>query len=168
MLKKYFSLLLAALLLFCGCSKTQDAGKQYRFAAGGASGTYYTLGNYMAAIWDKYAGCDTEILATTGSVENLGMLVSGDADFGIVQNDILYDALNGKEMFAENNDTQGAKRFAHLLGRRVGETRLCDYYPSFEGERGEERRRLVQNLIADWCRKVGVRLRDQLGCRVSL
>jgi TRAP transporter TAXI family solute receptor len=102
MLKKSSALLLAALLLFCGCSKTQDAGKQYRFAAGGASGTYYTLGNYMAAIWDKYAGCDTEILSTTGSVENLGMLADGDADFGIVQNDILYYALNGKEMFAES------------------------------------------------------------------
>lgn len=118
MLKKTFALLLAAFLLFCGCSKPQNPGKQYRFATGGASGTYYTLGNYMAAIWDKYAGCKTEVLATTGSVENLGMLAKGEVDFAIVQNDILYDALNGKEMFAENKQ-KGVSVAAALYSKTV-------------------------------------------------
>ncbi|MBP6886964.1 MAG: TAXI family TRAP transporter solute-binding subunit [Oscillospiraceae bacterium] len=118
MWKKTAALLLAALVLLGGCSKTEDPGKQYRFATGGTSGTYYTFGNYMAAIWDKYAGCHTEILSTDGSVTNLGMLANGETDFAIAQNDILYYALNGAEMFAEHK-LKGVSVVAALYAKTV-------------------------------------------------
>jgi len=72
-------------------------------------------------------------------------------------------SLTVEEMFAEAKDTQAARRHAPLLGKVVGDTCLRDYYPPHPEDDRKERQAHTQNLIADWCRKVAVKLRGQLG-----
>ena len=97
-------MLLALALLLCSCSgrKAEVTGGNYMFATGKAGGTYYSLGTCLASIWDKYSQSSTNIATTSGSVQNIEMLLKGNADFAFVQNDILYYALEGQEMYEEN------------------------------------------------------------------
>lgn len=101
--KKIISLLLIAVLMLTACSKeTETVSGSYMLATGKAGGTYYSLGTCLASVWDKYSLSTTNIATTTGSVNNIEMLLKENADFGFVQNDILYYALEGQEMYEEN------------------------------------------------------------------
>ncbi len=101
---KFLSVLIALLLILCSCSEGSEAatGGKYMFATGKAGGTYYSLGTCLASVWDKYSQSTTNITTTSGSVQNIEMLLKGNADFAFVQNDILHYALEGKEMYEEN------------------------------------------------------------------
>lgn len=117
---KILSLLLAALVLLCSCSNSEEAlsGGKYMLVTGKSGGTYNSLGVSMAGIWDKYLGSSTNVISTTGSVQNIEMLTKGDADFGFVQSDILYYAQNGKEMYEENKQ-KGLSVAANLYSEAV-------------------------------------------------
>lgn len=114
------ALVLILCLLLCSCSsgKAETGGGSYLFATGKSSGTYYNFGTYMAAIWDKYLGSTTTVVTTSGSVENIDMLTRGDADFGLCQSDILYYALNGTELYADNKQ-KGISVVASLYSEAV-------------------------------------------------
>lgn len=101
---RIFSVVMAFALILCSCSKAPGAatGGKYMLATGKAGGTYYSLGTCLASVWDKHSQSTTNITTTSGSVQNIDMLLKGDADFAFVQNDILYYALEGKEMYEEN------------------------------------------------------------------
>jgi TRAP transporter TAXI family solute receptor len=101
---KIFSVLLAFMLLLSSCSGTSEAatGGKYMLATGKAGGTYYSLGTCLASVWDKYSQSTTNVTTTSGSVQNIEMLLKENADFAFVQNDILHYALEGKEMYEEN------------------------------------------------------------------
>ena len=102
---KTIALILAFMLLLCSCSggKTETVtGGSYMLATGKAGGTYYSFGTCLASVWDKYTQSSTNIATTSGSVQNIEMLLKENADFAFVQNDILYYALEGKEMYEEN------------------------------------------------------------------
>ena len=111
---KIISLFLSAALLFCSCSsETETVDGNYMLATGKAGGTYYSLGTCVASIWDKYSQSTTNIATTTGSVNNIEMLLKENADFAFVQNDILYYALEGQEMYEENKQ-RGVSVVANL------------------------------------------------------
>ena len=101
---RMLAVLTALVLLLSACSgKTEAAsGGSYMLATGKAGGTYYSLGTCLASVWDKYSLSTTNITTTSGSVQNIEMLLKENADFGFVQSDILYYALQGKEMYNEN------------------------------------------------------------------
>lgn len=101
---KMLAVLMALALILCSCSSGAQAatGGNYMLATGKAGGTYYSLGTCLASVWDKYSQSTTNITTTSGSVQNIEMLLKENADFGFVQNDILYYALEGKEMYEEN------------------------------------------------------------------
>ncbi len=101
---RILSVLLTLMLIMCSCSKSPEAatGGKYMLATGKAGGTYYSLGTCLASVWDKHSQSTTNITTTSGSVQNIEMLLKGNADFAFVQNDILYYALEGKEMYEEN------------------------------------------------------------------
>ena len=117
---KMISVLMAAIILLCSCSKKEEAlsAGKYMLVTGKSGGAYNSLGISMAGIWDKYLGSSTNVISTTGSVQNIEMLVKGDADFGFVQSDILYYAQNGKEMYEENKQ-KGLSVAAHLYSEAV-------------------------------------------------
>ncbi len=100
---KTISVILALVLTLCSCSaEAEPVSGNYMFATGKAGGTYYSLGTCLASVWDKYSLSTTNIATTTGSVSNIEMLLKENADFGFVQSDILYYALEGQEMYEEN------------------------------------------------------------------
>lgn len=117
---KIIAVLMAVLMLMCSCSSNEAtvSGGAYMFVTGKSGGTYNSLGLSMAAVWDKYLGSSTNVISTTGSVQNIEMLTKGDADFGFVQSDILYYAQNGKEMYEENKQ-RGLSVAANLYSEAV-------------------------------------------------
>ncbi|MBQ7123993.1 MAG: TAXI family TRAP transporter solute-binding subunit [Oscillospiraceae bacterium] len=111
---KIIALLLAAILPLCSCSgKNETVGGSYMFATGKAGGTYYSLGTVLASVWDKYSQSTTNVTTTSGSVNNIEMLLKENADFGFVQSDILHYALEGQEMYEEDKQ-RGVSVVANL------------------------------------------------------
>lgn len=93
-------LVLIVLLAFSACKKIQT-NKNYILATGGTSGTYYPFGGAMANIWNtKIDKMNVTAQATGASAENLRLISKGEAEFGIVQNDVLDYAYHGTDMFA--------------------------------------------------------------------
>ena len=102
-MKKVFSaslLLLTAALILGGCSKS-NTKKDYILATGGTGGTYYPFGGAIANIWNtKLTNMNLTAQATGASAENLRLINKGEAEFAIVQNDVMDYAYNGTDLFA--------------------------------------------------------------------
>ncbi len=72
---------------------------------GSTGGTYYPVGTILATLWsDKLADKNVKASAQSsgGSVENLNMLKSNEAQLGIAVASLGYFAYNGQEGFADN------------------------------------------------------------------
>ena len=97
---KSFAVLAAfALALMTGCSGTTT--KNYILATGGTSGTYYPFGGAIANVWNtKLENMNVTAQATGASAENLRLINKGEAEFAIVQNDVMDYAYNGTDLFA--------------------------------------------------------------------
>ncbi len=126
-----------ALTAFTGCSKNNN--KNFILATGGTSGTYYPFGGAIANIWNTgIQGMNVTAQATGASAENLRLISKGDAEYAIVQNDVMDYAYNGSDMFAEKlpnlatigtlypevvqiaaSKKSGIKTIADLRGKRV-------------------------------------------------
>lgn len=75
-------------------------------ATGGTAGTYYPLGGAMAEILNKnIPGMNASAQSTGATVANINMLKEGSVDMALVQNDIIYYAANGLEMFKDKKIT---------------------------------------------------------------
>jgi len=89
---------LLTLALICGCSKASN--KNYILATGGTSGTYYPFGGAIANVWNtKIENMNVTAQATGASAENLRLIDRGEAEFAIVQNDVMDYAYNGTDLF---------------------------------------------------------------------
>ena len=101
-MKKITSLAVLAALafaLFTGCSG--ETKKNYILATGGTSGTYYPFGGAIANVWNtKLENMNVTAQATGASAENLRLINKGEAEFAIVQNDVMDYAYNGTDLFA--------------------------------------------------------------------
>jgi TRAP transporter TAXI family solute receptor len=109
-MKKAFALGLVlifgfALVMACGQGEeqaaTEEAAPQTTFVTigtGGITGVYYPTGGAIAKIVnqkkDEY-GIRCTVESTGGSVFNINAVMSGDLQFGIVQSDRQYQAING-------------------------------------------------------------------------
>ena len=93
------TLALFAATLICGCSKA-GAQKDYILATGGTSGTYYPFGGAIANIWNSnIEGMSVTAQATGASAENLRLINRGEAEYAVVQNDVMDYAYNGTDLF---------------------------------------------------------------------
>jgi hypothetical protein len=72
--------------------------------AGGTGGTYFPLSNEFKTVVEANTEFTLNVQSTGASVENVGNLGSGDADFALIQNDVAYFAKNGTgiEAFQDN------------------------------------------------------------------
>ena len=96
---KISSLLLVAVVMLASCSK--NAKKDYILATGGTGGTYYPFGGAIANIWNtKVENMNVTAQATGASAENLRLINKGEAEYAIVQNDVMDYAYNGTDLFA--------------------------------------------------------------------
>ncbi len=63
--------------------------------AGGTGGTYYPLSNEIKQVVQSETDFSLQVRSTGASVENVGSLADGSADFALIQNDIASFAKNG-------------------------------------------------------------------------
>jgi len=79
-------------------------GQIIAWHAGGTGGTYFPLSGEFEGIIEDVTDFDLQVSATGASVENVGSLASGDADFALIQNDIAFFARNGTGLAAFEGD----------------------------------------------------------------
>jgi TRAP transporter TAXI family solute receptor len=92
--------LLAVAIILCGSGPVMSASKTqyYTIGTGGVTGVYYPTGGAISRIVNakkKEYKMRLTVESTGGSVYNVNAIMSGDLDFGIVQSDRQYQAING-------------------------------------------------------------------------
>jgi TRAP transporter TAXI family solute receptor len=116
-MKKTFifcTILLFGLSLFMGCGPSEKEQAQAPEAApkatfvtigtGGITGVYYPTGGAIARIVNKKKdeyGIRCTVESTGGSVFNVNAIMAGDLEFGVVQSDRQYQAINGLAEWAD-------------------------------------------------------------------
>lgn len=104
-MKKVLSVLLVALMIFtfAGCG---GQGK-LSLATGGTTGTYYAYGGVLANVLsDKNEDLDITVQSTGASKANIFLIEDKDADMAIVQNDVMYYAYTGTDLFEEDGQVK--------------------------------------------------------------
>lgn len=76
-------------------SDSSETTTRLSWHAGGTGGTYYPLSNEVKTIVESNTDFSLNVQSTGASVENVGSLSDGSADFALIQNDIAYFAKNG-------------------------------------------------------------------------
>ncbi len=96
-------LALAMAVGVAGCGGDSATKEQFvNIATGGTAGTYYPIGGAIAEVLNKdIKGMQANAQSTGASIANINMLKDEQVDLAIVQNDITYYAVNGKEMFPD-------------------------------------------------------------------
>ena len=100
-MKKTLALLLALVMVFSLCACGKSAAK-LTYATGGTSGTYYGFSGVIANVLNEKLKDTMNITveSTGASKANVQMVDAGDADIAIVQNDVMYYAYTGTDLFA--------------------------------------------------------------------
>ena len=101
-MKKVIATLLALTLVFALCAPAFAAGTKLNYATGGTSGTYYGFSGVIANVLNEKLKdtLNLKVESAGASKANIQMLQSGDADIAIVQNDVMYYAYTGTDLFA--------------------------------------------------------------------
>ncbi|WP_256298925.1 TAXI family TRAP transporter solute-binding subunit [Haloarchaeobius salinus] len=85
-------------------TETDDGGgtgeTRLSWHAGGTGGTYFPLSNEFKQIVEANTEFTLQVQSTGASVENVGSLANGSADFALIQNDVAYFARNGESIDA--------------------------------------------------------------------
>jgi hypothetical protein len=131
--------------LFMGTAPTSAQAKTtfVTIGTGGITGVYYPTGGAIAKIVNEKReeyGIRCTVESTGGSVFNVNAIMSGDLEFGVVQSDRQYQAVNGLAEWAEAGPQKdlravfsihpesvtlvatvdsGAKDIKDLVGKRV-------------------------------------------------
>ena len=103
-MKKIVALLLALVMVFslCACGKKSSA-VSLNYATGGTSGTYYGFSGVIANVLNEKLKdqLNLTVVSTGASKANIQMVDAGEADIAIVQNDVMYYAYTGTDLFAD-------------------------------------------------------------------
>ena len=100
-MNKILALRLAVVMVFSLCACGKSAAK-LTYATGGTSGTYYGFSGVIANVLNEKLKDTMNITveSTGASKANVQMVDAGDADIAIVQNDVMYYAYTGTDLFA--------------------------------------------------------------------
>lgn len=88
--------------------------------AGGTGGTYFPLSNEMKTVIEANTDFTVQVQSTGASVENIGSLAQGNADFALIQNDTAFFAYNGEgiDVF-EGNAVESLRGVATLYPETI-------------------------------------------------
>ncbi|MEN8906791.1 MAG: TAXI family TRAP transporter solute-binding subunit [Clostridiales bacterium] len=96
-----FVMIITLIVTFASCDSKSDSKSKNTFVTigtGGITGIYYPTGGAISQIinekQDEY-GIKCSVESTGGSVFNINAIMTGDLDFGVVQSDRQYQAING-------------------------------------------------------------------------
>ena len=99
--KRILTIVLAVLMIStliltgCGGKKTT-----LKMATGGTTGTYYAFsGTVSQVLTEKIEDLSFDVQSTGASKANIYLIADGEADIAIVQNDVMYYAANGTDLF---------------------------------------------------------------------
>ncbi|MFC6827169.1 TAXI family TRAP transporter solute-binding subunit [Halopelagius fulvigenes] len=88
--------------------------------AGGTGGTYFPLSNEFKSVVEENTDYKLQVQSTGASVENVGSLARGDADFALIQNDVAYFAANGEGIDAfKGNPVKNLRGVATLYPETI-------------------------------------------------
>ena len=127
------SVLLAGMLLISGCQSGTDsqdpqsggtgasADKEFfSVATGTMSGTYYSLGNSLASLYNEKAGdrFTFSAEATNGSGQNVEFLSAGESELAFINNDVAKIAYAGTGQY-EGNQQEKLRGITAVYGNSV-------------------------------------------------
>ena len=99
-MKRLSCLGLVALLMIMCVGSALAATTYVGISTGGTSGTYFPLGGDIAALWmNNLKNLDVTATASGGSKDNILQIDRQEAEMGTVQNDVMYYAAQGDEVF---------------------------------------------------------------------
>lgn len=103
-MKKTLSFILAAVMLLSvgltACNNKSSKNDKIVLATGGNTGTYYAYGMAMGPILAEKTGIKFDVQSTGASKANIQSIQLGEADMAVVQNDVMYYAYTGTDLFA--------------------------------------------------------------------
>jgi len=120
-MKKLLSLILAGVLTMAtltGCGA--GASKDLVLGTGGTTGTYYAVGGVMATVLNPVLKESSLTVTSTGaSKANIQLIDDKDAQLAIVQNDVMYYAFTGTDLFADEGAYSSFSTIAGLYDETV-------------------------------------------------
>ena len=122
-MKKTFRTLVAALiagLLVASVAITASASDNLTFGTGGTTGTYYAVGGVMATVLNPILENSQLTVTSTGaSKANIQEIEDGSADLALVQNDVMYYAYTGTDLFSAEGAYDSFRAIAGLYDETV-------------------------------------------------
>ena len=119
-------LLGSAAVAMIALTSAAQAQEQLSIATGGTGGVYYPMGGGLAEIINgKVEGFSATAEVTGASVENLGLIATGDADLAIALADTVYQSYTGTGRF-EGNKLDMVRGVAILYSNKVQIVTLAD------------------------------------------
>lgn len=117
-LNKVLAMFLAGIMLVgclsaCGekqgeSTKSAEAdkvGTKIVMSTGSSGSLYYSGGIAVTQLWTEKLGASASASSSSGSVENMKLLVENETNMGIIQTNIIMDAYNGKGNYDGNPQT---------------------------------------------------------------
>lgn len=102
MKKKALALAVSAMVLAGMAGTSAMAADNLTLATGGTTGTYYAVGGVLATVLNPLLENSSLTVTSTGaSKANIQLIDDEDADLALVQNDVMYYAYNGIDLFEE-------------------------------------------------------------------
>lgn len=101
-MKKRVLFVTITVLLLCAFVLTGCGGsKSLKMATGGTTGTYYAYGGTVSQVLSgKLNNVRFDVQSTGASKANIYLVSDGEADIAIVQNDVMFYAYKGTDLFA--------------------------------------------------------------------
>ncbi len=120
---KLFKALAASAVLLAGPAFAEE---QLSIATGGTGGVYYPMGGGLAEVINRHIeGYSATAEVTGASVENMGLIATGDADLAIGLADTVYQAQSGTGRF-EGQPLSMIRGIASLYANMVQIVTLAD------------------------------------------
>ncbi len=114
------TLIATMVLTACAGGSLSSEEKELVLATGGTGGTYFAVGSAMSTVFNpKLEKSGLSVLSTGGSKANIQMLSEKAADLAIVQNDVMYYAYSGTDLFAEEGQFEKFSAVAGLYDETV-------------------------------------------------
>ncbi len=98
-MKKNMALVLVFVLLAAGNAAFGAEIRQISIAGAGTSGTFYIMASGFADLFHKKLGIASVPEVTAGAVENVKLLDTGKVEMGVLQMDVMQDAVKGSGPF---------------------------------------------------------------------